>query len=118
MKNIRTTGVLSKVLPRHFRIKSQGLNYMRYLAGSANWICALHSVVTGIGKETAVKYLRPLSQRPSGGTPFDFTIQLLFVTRSCYVCWGTADDTNEHANMHTDGGLSDVQLKGVIGTCR
>jgi hypothetical protein len=95
MKNVRTPGVPAKVLPRDFRIVRQEPNHVGYLAGSASEMWTLNSVVTRIGKEAVVTDLRPLFQRPSGGAPLDFTIQLLlFVTRSCYVCWRTADDTN------------------------
>jgi len=74
MKNFRTPGVPAKVLPRDFRIKRQEPNHMGYLAGSASEMWPLNSVVTRIGKETVATYLRPLSQRPSEGTPLDFTI--------------------------------------------
>jgi len=94
MKNIRTPGVPAKVLPRDFWIKRHEPNHMGYLNGSTSEIWTLNSVAARIGKETAVTYLRPLSQRPSECTPLDSTFQwLLFAKRSCYVCWRTADGT-------------------------
>jgi len=65
-----------------------------YLAGSASGICVLHSVVTGIRKETVVMYLRPLSQRPAGGTPMLMT-QTICIQMAAYLT---------------------LRLQGVLGT--
>lgn len=40
---------------------------------------------------------------------------LLLVTRSCYVRLRTADATNKHANLPTDGSLSNVTVTRRIG---